>query len=105
FITLSLSVRAPLTHSYYDSICSGNTYNFNGTVLTTAGNYNDTVLTGAGCDSIVTLHLQIKQHVTSNTNGAICQGASYRFNGTSYSTSGNYSVTLPGSNGCDSIAT
>jgi len=103
-ITLTLTVTPAPVYTYSDSTCSGNPYNFNGTQLTTAGTYRDTVTTNSGCDSIVVLHLSIKQTSTSITNAAICQGGAYHFNGMNLTTAGNYQDTLTGSHGCDSIA-
>jgi gliding motility-associated-like protein len=40
-----------------DTICDGESYNFNGTILYTAGTYINTLATIYGCDSIVTLTL------------------------------------------------
>ena len=103
-ITLSLTVTAPLIHTYSDSICAGTLYNFNGQLLTSAGTYQDTVLTLSGCDSIVTLHLLLKQTTSSNTYASICQGATYHFNGMAFTSSDTYQDTLTGANHCDSIA-
>jgi hypothetical protein len=102
-ITLVLTVTPAPVYTYYDSLCSGSTYNFNGTPLTTAGTYRDTVATGSGCDSIVILHLSVKQSSSGNINAAICQGATYHFNGMALTTTGVYSDTLTTHSGCDSI--
>lgn len=103
-ITLHLTLIPPLTYTYYDTICSGSTYNFNGQNLTAAGVYSDTIITTGGCDSIVTLHLAVKQFSTSNNSASICQGGEYNFDGHTLTTAGTYSDTLSASNGCDSIA-
>ena len=102
-ITLTLTVSPAITSSFSDSICSGSTYNFNGTNLSNAGTYTDTLITQSGCDSIVTLHLSIRQRTSSNVNAGICQGQSYRFNGVNLTSAGTYRDTLTGSNGCDSV--
>ena len=103
-VTLNLTLTPPLTYTYYDSICAGSTYNFNGQNLSSAGVYTDTVITTGGCDSIVTLHLLLKQTASSNSTASICQGSVYSFNGRSLTSSGTYQDTLTGANGCDSIA-
>ena len=103
-ITLTLSVNAPITFAYSDAFCAGTSFNFNGRLLTSAGTYRDTLSTQGGCDSIVTLTLSVKQPTSSNSSASICQGATYHFNGLSLTTAGNYSATLTGANGCDSIA-
>ena len=41
------------------SICSDETYDFNGTILTESGSYYDTISAADGCDSIVRLELSV----------------------------------------------
>ena len=102
-ITLNLTVTPAPVYTYSDSICSGSTYNFNGAGLTTAGTYRDTVITSGGCDSIVVLHLSLKQSATGNISASICQGGSYHFNGMTLTSTGTYTDTLHTTSGCDSI--
>lgn len=56
-----------------------------------------------GCDSIVTLDLDIIQSKLTELTDSFCQGTQYQFNGHSYITGGIYSDTLQAENGCDSI--
>ncbi|MFN8245216.1 MAG: hypothetical protein U0T56_02365 [Ferruginibacter sp.] len=64
-------------------------------------------LTGSnGCDSVATLNLTILPTTTSTTNQSVCPTQlPYTWNGQTYNGAGTYSVTLTGSNGCDSVAT
>ncbi len=105
--TLTLSVTPVVPQTINQSVCTGGSYNFNGTLYSAAGTYSDT-LSGAGmngCDSIVTLILAISPYPSATVNDSICQGANYNFNGNVYTVSGTYSDTLigAGANGCDSI--
>jgi hypothetical protein len=59
-VTLNLTVRATSTGTINTSICSGQSYLFNGVNRTAAGTYLDTFTNSAGCDSIVTLNLTIE---------------------------------------------
>lgn len=106
-ITLSLTVNPVINTSLNQSVCSGHTYNFNGTSLSTAGIYKDTLSsTVTGCDSIVTLTLAVGNIVTSSISQSICAGGSYNFNGVSIMAAGSYNDTLPSSiSGCDSVVT
>ena len=56
-----------------------------------------------GCDSVVTLHLTIRQPVTSEFSAAEC--GSYTWNGQTYQQSGNYVQHFQTSHGCDSTVT
>ena len=56
---LNLTVNPVYETNTSVSIYDGNTYFFKGEFLTTTGTYQDTLLSAHGCDSIVTLHLEI----------------------------------------------
>ena len=104
----------PLTHS----ICQGDSYNFHGQNLTTAGTYTHTLQTVNGCDSILTLTLSVKPLPTPSISGntSVCEGQSTTLTangGNSYSwsngstssnvtvsQSGVYTVTATNAEGC-----
>jgi len=102
-VTLQLSVTSPPIATIQRSICSGETYVFNGTTISSAGTYYDTLQTIENCDSIVQLMLQVNQSSVVNIFSEIEEGDSYDFNGQSLTTAGSYQTTLIASNGCDSI--
>jgi len=104
-VTLILQVNSFVTSTINNSICAGSSYSFNGRNLTAAGTYYDTLTAGGGCDSIVTLNLSILQPTTGTIHAAICAGGSYSFNNHQLTTTGTYTETLTGSNGCDSVVT
>lgn len=58
-ITLHLSVDSFAASSFNASICSGQSYFYNGQDLTQTGAYKDTLISSSGCDSIVTLVLTV----------------------------------------------
>lgn len=49
----------PLQYELWDTICRGNERVFDGQALTTAGNYTASFISTHGCDSIVTMHLEV----------------------------------------------
>jgi hypothetical protein len=49
----------PENISLTEKICAGTTYDFNGRILSIAGEYKDTLTTVGGCDSIITLTLEV----------------------------------------------
>ena len=87
------------------TICSNDTYDFNGRVLSTSGAYTDTLQTANGCDSIVTLNLTVNPVESTNLTAAICEGSAYTENGFNVSEAGTYTQNLQTVNGCDSIVT
>jgi hypothetical protein len=62
--------------TFYDTICNGDTYLFNGQSLTTSGLYYDTLQNQLGCDSFITLNLYVYQPTTSvlAMSATICDG-------------------------------
>ena len=87
------------------SKCSS--YSFNNQIYTTSGTYMITLpnANAAGCDSVITLNLIIKQPSFSTINITNC--GEYTMNGTTYTSTGQYTQTLIDANavGCDSTIT
>ena len=104
-ITTTLFVESVLTSNYSMTICDGDSYVFEGSTLTTSGTYNSTLTAVGGCDSIVTLFLTVRPPNGSMINASICQGQTYTFGSSTYSTGGTYTNVLTDANGCDSTVT
>ena len=104
--SLHLLVKPVVSSVANISTCSNQLpFNWNGQSYSTAGTYHVTLTGSNGCDSIATLNLFVKPVVASNNNISVCNNQlPFSWNGNSYNSAGNYSVTLTGSNGCDSIA-
>lgn len=102
-VTTVLTIHSTVNSSLAASICFGENYNFNGQILTAAGNYQATLTASSGCDSLINLTLSVLQPSETNLSAMICPGSSYLFNGNTYTTSGTYRDTLQSANGCDSI--
>ena len=87
------------------SKCSS--YSFNNQIYTTSGTYMITLpnANAAGCDSVITLNLIIKQPSFSTINITNC--GEYTLNGSTYTSTGQYTQTLIDANavGCDSTIT
>ncbi len=104
-VTLKLHVLAPDSTLVLDTICSGQSYVFNGSSYTASGTYSVTLQNSRSCDSTVTLKLHVNNSDLIIVKDTICSGQSYLFQGTSYTSSGTYSVTFQNQNSCDSIVT
>ena len=59
-VTLSLFYTSPLMTLINESICDDSTIYFSGVLLTSSGIYTDTLTSFDGCDSIVSLYLNIE---------------------------------------------
>ena len=86
-VVLNLTVNPSYSITLNEEICDGSSYPFNGTNLSTDGVYIAALLTEEGCDSVVTLNLAVKPTVTTTVHDTICDGGSYTFNGSTYTTS------------------
>ena len=109
-VTQDTTFTANFTKTIYTgaiqaTICSNETYDFNGRILSTSGAYTDTLQTINGCDSIVTLNLTINPVANTNLSVAICEGTTYTENGFNASEAGTYTQNLQTVNGCDSVVT
>lgn len=104
-VTLNLNILPLATATLSATICTNQSYEFDGMQLTQEGQYFDTLQTQAGCDSFVVLNLSVVSQLTSSYSAAICQGESYDFNGQALTTSDVYTATLTSTSGCDSIVT
>ena len=103
-VILHLTVNPIATTEEHVTACDS--YTWNGETYTQSGEYVYTTTAANGCDSIVTLHLTINNSEIGATEYVtICYGETYTWNGQTYSTEGEYSITLSNTLGCDSVAT
>jgi hypothetical protein len=105
-VTLKLTVLPEIIAPEENiSICSGESYIWQGEEYTKTGVYRDTLESYQGCDSIVTLNLTILPSYSSGMNATIKPGDSYQWRGESYSVPGVYFDKLLTVDGCDSVFT
>ena len=70
---------------------------------TTSGVYYDTITNHWGCDSLLTIDLNITYSFFYEENINICQGETYTWHGQPLNTAGIYFDSLTTVNGCDSV--
>ena len=104
-VTLKLHVRDEIRTPLYKKLCYGDSLLFGGKYRTQSGTYIDTLTAISGCDSIVTLNLQIRSEIRSILYQELCHGDSLLFAGHFRTQSGTYNDTLTTLFGCDSIVT
>ena len=118
----TVSVNQSYQIQQTQSICQGESYNFNGQYLTDAGTYTQSLSTVNGCDSTVILTLTVKPKPTPYISGntTVCQnqtttltangGISYLWSNSSTGNSipvsegGIYTVTATNAEGCSNTA-
>ena len=101
--TLYLIINSPVAIEIYDTVCES--YSWNNTDFTASGGYVQTRMSAVpgGCDTTVTLHLTINNPIHTATTEAACE--TYAWNGTVYTTSGNYTYNHADINGCMQVDT
>ena len=88
---------------YVRTICPGDSFLFFNHYYSVAGNYYDTLINYLGGDSVITLHLTVKQTAFASDTAVLCYLHTYNFYGQMLSQSGNYVDTLKSYLGCDSL--
>lgn len=104
-ITLTLSVLPAPEVTLEATICAGDTYDYNGELLSDAGQYTFVYTAENGCDSTVNLTLSVLPVQNTSLQVNICEGDAYLFDGILITVAGTYTSTLTGENGCDSVVT
>ncbi|MBQ7490591.1 MAG: T9SS type A sorting domain-containing protein [Bacteroidales bacterium] len=111
-VNLLLTVKPFKTTTLTASICQGSVYNANGFNKSVAGTYHDTLTAANGCDSIVTLILNVNNTYNDTVYATAIIGDVYSQNGFNVNTAGmsagiHYLTTghLFSSTGCDSMFT
>ena len=100
---VKITVNPTYTFSQTQSICNGETYNWQGNNYTTANTYTVGYTTINGCDSIYSLNLTVKPTYSFSETQSICNGETYNWHGNNYTTANTYTVGYTTINGCDSI--
>ncbi len=98
-----ISIIPPIIWQQAFSICNGDSVQVGWNTFHTAGTYTDTISGWGGgvCDSIIYTTIIVNQNTSSYDTLSVI--ASIVWNGDTLTVSGDYSVTLTNSVGCDSI--
>ncbi len=102
-VTLVLKVNDTYEKHIYASICEGETYSEYGITTETEGDYIRRYETVNGCDSVLHIHVTVKQPTDSVLKAVINYGQSYTWDGVTYNASTYLTKTLTNAAGCDSI--
>lgn len=106
-VVLPVTVNMKKYEDVTETICQGSYYEFKGEKYYTSINKTETFVSAEGCDSIVTLHLTVKDILRGETEEVfLCPGMTYAFTEKypALSADGEYSDTVVNARGCDSIA-
>ena len=106
-VSLNLSVYPTYETEEYMTVCpSALPVVWNGVTFYEAGTESVSMQTIYGCDSIMTLHLSVSETLIGEEYITICESElPYTWHGLTFTASGTQTLTLPSSQGCDSIVT
>lgn len=102
-VILDLNVIPIINETINPLICTGTFFEIDGDQLSTTGQYIYTFTSAAGCDSIVTVNLQVDDALINELTETICEGDTYTVGGNNYSVTGMYEDNFITAEGCDSI--
>ena len=103
-LTLHLYKRGPTAGPTITvSTCENEAYYYNGYAYSVAGTYHQYYTTASGCDSIITINLNVLPVSNRIIEQETCN--SFTWNGEVYTESGTYEQTLQNQYGCDSVVT
>ena len=86
-------------------LCEGDIYRHNGKYYQADEVIIDHDYNTAGCDSTHVIDLRFVDAIRDTIEATIPEGSSYTVGTQSFSTSGEYTITMPSAAGCDSIVT
>ena len=102
---LVLTVEQPYNNVINATICEGEVYDENNFYEAVAGTYYQYLRSQHGCDSTVTLHLDICKPQSQTIKDVICSGTPYTKYGFNETAAGTYVRALRNRFGCDSTVT
>lgn len=103
--TLALRLMPSYYIHHYDTLCHDNTLPFFDTLLATTGEYLHVDSTAFGCDSMVTMHLEIVPRVFRDDPQEVCDSLTWINGHTYYRDTRGVKDTLMTPRGCDSVVT
>lgn len=102
----SYNVRVPPYYAEQEAtICEDEEYFIETTAFTENGMHEITIPAHDGCDSIITLTLNVDPHTYANLEDYFCEGELYTLLDIATDQPGTFQTTLQNRNGCDSIVT
>jgi hypothetical protein len=103
FITINLTIKQSSSQTISRTACDSYLVPSGDTSYTQSGTYNDTIPNAAGCDSVLTINLLVKQSSRDTLYPTVCDSFTVPSGNQVYSSSGVYYDTLTNMTGCDSI--
>lgn len=100
-----VNILAPSSEDISAQICTGESYELEGSSYTSSGSYTKRTRTVAGCDSIINLELTILNPLNEVQSTEFCLDDGIIINGEFYTESGTYTQEITDANGCAATLT
>ncbi len=102
-VILRLQVyEVPQPQNFTETICEGEFYELGGAFYDSPGIYSATLPSAGGCDSVVTVNLDVYYDPQPVVDTTLCDGASITIGGQTFDETGNYQIVETSFLGCDS---
>ncbi len=101
-VFLSLTVTDLLVSYLDEVICSGQSFEIDTLSFSESGEFEVRLKSSVGCDSLVNLSLTVMDSIVTELSESVCEGSSFQVGHEVFSEAGDYVVSLPSSQGCDS---
>lgn len=101
-VTLQLTVDPTAETTLDKSICIGESVSVGGQVFTQSGTYTISLKTSLGCDSVVTLQLNVTDSIIVQESRQLCTGQTLQIGDSVLTSSGTYVFYYTAAGGCDS---
>ncbi len=101
-ITLNLIVNEQKQTNIDTTICNGTILYIGNHSYSETGTFKDTLKTTEGCDSVISLNLNVLPTYNLSLYPEICEGDFYKNGDSIFTKTGNYSIVYTAANGCDS---
>ncbi len=103
-ITPAYKLKIPVFKTTVDVvICPGESVFFDQTSVSTAGQYTALLKTWNGCDSIVTLNLEVSSDGVDTVFAKVFESETFKLGNKSYTQPGEYDAVFTSQIGCDSL--
>lgn len=103
--TINLTIQDFASKTVGVSTCQSYEVPSGDETYTSSGQYNDTIPGQGGCDTVLTINLNIKQEIRSNVSRSVCDSFVVPSGDEKYFASGTYRDTISSVEGCDSVIT
>ncbi len=103
--TVTVSVLPTSASTLNASACAGESYNYNGIQIPAGETQAFTLVNAVGCDSVVTVIVEVLSSSASTLNASACAGGFYSYNGAQIPAGQSQQFTLTNAVGCDSVVT